>query len=67
LRTRKIPKKSHFNEKSAAINLQPKPFAEFTQVPLKRAILNTDGRGWVARSPDKGMTKRHRNAHQTSF
>jgi hypothetical protein len=35
LRTRKIPKKSHFDEESAAINLQPKPFAECTQVPLK--------------------------------
>jgi hypothetical protein len=45
LRTRKIPKKSHFDEEGAAINLQPKTFAECTQVPLKRATLNTDGRG----------------------
>jgi formiminotetrahydrofolate cyclodeaminase len=67
LRTRKIPKKSHFDQESAAINLQPKTFAECTQVPLKRATLNTDGRGCVARSPDKGTTKRHRNTHQTSF
>jgi hypothetical protein len=36
-------------------------------VPLKRATLKTDGRGCVARSPDKGTTKRHRNTHQTSF
>jgi hypothetical protein len=38
-----------------------------TQVPLKRATLNTDGRGCVARSPGKGTTKRHRNTHQTSL
>jgi hypothetical protein len=56
LRTRKIPKKSHFDEESTAINLQPKTFAECTQVQLKRATLNTDGRGCVARS-----------THQTSF
>jgi hypothetical protein len=37
LRTRKLPKKSQFDEESAAINLQPKRFAECTQVPLKRA------------------------------
>jgi hypothetical protein len=67
LRTRKIPKKSHFDEESSAINLQPKTFAECTQVPVKRATLNTDGRGCVARSPDKGTTERHRNTHQTSF
>jgi hypothetical protein len=57
----------HFDEESAAINLQPKTFAECTQVPLKRATLNTDGRGCVARSPDKGTTKRLRNTHQMSF
>jgi hypothetical protein len=67
LRTRKFPKKSHFDQESAAINWQPKTFAECTQVPLKRATLNTDGRGYVARSPDKGTTKRHRNTHQMSF
>jgi hypothetical protein len=61
LRSRKIPEKSRFDEESAAINLQPKTFAECTSVPLKRAIVNTDGRGCVARSLNKGATKRHRN------
>jgi hypothetical protein len=51
------------DEESAAINLQPETFTECTPVPLKRATLNTDGRSCVARSPDKGTTKRHRNTH----
>jgi hypothetical protein len=42
LRIGKVPKKSHFDEESVAINLQPKAFAEGTQVPLKRATLNTN-------------------------
>jgi hypothetical protein len=66
LQSRKLSEKSRFDEESAAINLQPKTFAECTQVLLKRATLNTDGRGCFARSPGKGATKCHRNTHSTN-
>jgi hypothetical protein len=62
-------RRNHILTKKALRSLcsRKKTFAECTQVPLKRATLNTDGRGCVARSPDKGTTKCHRNTHQTSF
>jgi ribosomal protein L44E len=62
----KFRRKSHFDEESAAINSQPKTFAERTQVPLKRATLNTDCRGCVARSLNKGtiLTKPESPEHQ---
>jgi hypothetical protein len=64
LPSRKKSEKSCFNEESAAISLQPKKFAESTQVPLKRATLNTDGRGRVA---NKGATKRKRHRNINTF
>jgi hypothetical protein len=67
LRSRKISEKSRFNEEDATINLEPKPVAEDTRAPPKEATLSSDGRGCVVRSLNKRATKRHRNAHQTSF
>jgi hypothetical protein len=61
LRSGKSPEKSRFDEESGAINLQPKTFPECTPVPLKPAIVNTDGRGCDARTFNKGATKHHRN------
>jgi hypothetical protein len=60
LRRRKISEKSPFNVEHAAINFPRKPLAEYPQEPLMRAILNSDGRGCVARSLNKSATERHR-------
>jgi hypothetical protein len=61
LRSRKISEKSRFNEENAAVNLQPKPVAEYTEEPPKGATLSIDGRGCVVRFLHKRATKRHFN------
>jgi hypothetical protein len=56
--------KARFEEKNAAINLQPNTVAERTQESPKEATLSTCGRGCeccVVRSLDKRVTKRHFN------
>jgi hypothetical protein len=66
LRSRKSSEKSRFNEENAAITLQPKPVAEYTEEPPKGATLSTDGRGCVVRFLHKRATKHHRNVILTA-